>query len=223
LHKEYVENPHSPIRHIVLFTWPARSNILKYRDDARDAATSGYAFGRGIQKLRDFFKITFGLDPSNPSNPICNHKIHLLVHSMGAKVLESMFEQMLSENKTITSLFSQAILVGADVDYTSLESPRPLNHLIDICERVNVYYHNADMALKISETTKNAFNRLGKFGPRQSNLLPDDIVEVNTTNVTDDNGVLHGAVHHWYYYNSPTVINDISSVLNGNSFKDRSF
>jgi len=43
LHKAYVEPDDSPIKHLILFTCPAKDKKLEYRDDARDAIQSGYA------------------------------------------------------------------------------------------------------------------------------------------------------------------------------------
>ncbi|HEX8532516.1 MAG TPA: alpha/beta hydrolase, partial [Cytophagales bacterium] len=74
----------SPVRHLVVFTWPARSSLIKYRDDVRDSLVSGRALGRAILKLGTFFRHFFAPAPAGsaeavqPRNPLCGRKIHLL-------------------------------------------------------------------------------------------------------------------------------------------------
>jgi esterase/lipase superfamily enzyme len=220
LYDKYVKPNDSPIGHLVLFTWPARSNLLKYRDDARDAQKTGYALGRGYKRLVDFFKETFKADPKTgePINPLCKNKIHFMCHSMGNRVLECMFQQFLSDNVHMSSVFGEVFLMAADIDFDALEKPKPLYNLIRICDRVHVYYNENDKALWTSETTKNAFNRLGKFGPMKIDNLPDYIYANNVSSITDDtDGILSSifATHHGYFAESDTVVKDVIKVLNG--------
>lgn len=218
LHKEYVENPDSPIEHIVLFTWPAKSKLFQYRDDARDARISGYALGRGLQLLANFFDQYFISD-----NEFCNQRIHLMAHSMGNQVLEAMFAELNYAGTRIPDLFKETLLVCSDIDYDALESPRPLNNLIDICQRIHIYYHDNDRALMVSEKSKNAIRRLGRWGMKNTTIIPDMVFEADVSTITDDDGLINEVAHHWYYYNSATVVNDIIQVLNGgvSSFTDQ--
>ncbi|MDN3670062.1 alpha/beta hydrolase [Echinicola jeungdonensis] len=211
LHEKYIEPDHSPIKHIVIFTWPSKKKILRYRNDAQDALQSGYALARSYAGLKEFFVRKFVKD----KQPMCQQKIHLLCHSMGNRVLEAMLTGLLDIRVEINSLFGEIILVGADIDYNALEQPKPLYRLIDFGERVHVYYHNNDQALGISELTKNAFNRLGRWGAKNSLHLPDDIYQSDVSDIQDDEGLLHDRVHHWYYYNSPSVVRDITEVIQG--------
>src|SRR3990172_2634663 len=86
LHKKYVENPDSTVKHIMIFTWPGRSPLipLHYFDDKKDAIRSGEALARGFEKVTAFFKEFFLKD----RNPLCNRNIHLMAHSMGNRVLK---------------------------------------------------------------------------------------------------------------------------------------
>lgn len=211
LHNRYVVPQESPIENIVLFTWPAKSQLLKYRDDARDAVKSGYALARSYASMKEFFKKTFVTEKQKQ----CNQKIHLMCHSMGNRVLESMITSLNEMNIEVTSTFGEILLVGSDIDYDALEKPRPLYRLLDVGERVHVYYHNKDQALGISELTKNAFNRLGRWGAKNSLGLPDDVYQADVTDIRDDKGLQNRVVHHWYYTNSNTVVKDIIEVLNG--------
>ncbi|MEH0154498.1 alpha/beta hydrolase [Limibacter armeniacum] len=215
LHNLYVKPKDSTIKHIVLFAWPSRKNLLQYRDDARDAILSGYALARAYMKLRDFFRILL-----QNNKDFCMSKIHLICHSMGNRVIESMLEHLNAECWTIRNLFEEGILVGADVDYDTLEPPKPMNHIIDLCARVHVYYHRRDKALMVSENTKNAFNRLGLWGAKNTLSIPDDVYQCNVTDIPDpEDNILDDLedriINHWYYINNSLVVNDIRDVLNG--------
>jgi esterase/lipase superfamily enzyme len=205
----------SPIKHIVMFSWPARSNLLRYRDDARDAEQSGFALGRAYQMLIDFFRAIFGYDPNKPEAPICNNNIHLMCHSMGNRVFENMVKSLFNGRNFNTTIFKEIILIASDIDWSCLEEPNPLNKVTNICERVHVYFHNKDRALFISETTKNAYNRLGKYGARDQRKVPSHIHFVDCTAINDETSTGEDLIHHWYYYESKKVIADIIEVLNG--------
>jgi esterase/lipase superfamily enzyme len=214
LHNLYVVPQDSPVKHIVLFTWPARKNVLKYRDDAQDAQNSGRALARALLKLRDFFRKDFIRD-RKLIKPFCNQRMHLLCHSMGNRVLESMMRHLITDFPETTALFNEIVLAGADIDYDCLDDPKPLYRLIDLTERIHIYYHGKDVALGISETTKNAFNRLGRWGVKNSMNLPDDVYQANVSDIGDEKGFMEEALHHWYYIDSPAVVKDITEVFSG--------
>lgn len=209
LDKLYVQDPDSPIDKIVLFSWPAMSNLLEYRDDSRDAQASGYALGRALQKCLDF------LARIQQDNDSCKQRIHLMSHSRGNLVVESMMAVLNDEGNMPNSLFSDALLMAPDVDYDAIEKPKPMYDLIDICERIHVFYHRKDKALGISETTKNAFRRLGKWGPKNSRLLPDDVHQYDVTHVRDDleRNVVDKLGNHWYYYSSSEVVEMVLEIF----------
>jgi esterase/lipase superfamily enzyme len=204
LHLKYVQDTNSPIKHIVMFTWPAKSSLLEYRDDYQDAVLSGYPLARLFLKLKTFYQ-DFIVEMGNAP---CNRKINLLCHSMGATVLESMQQNLLSLLIPLNVILNKVILAAADVDWTAFEEPQPLYNLIDICESVHIYIHKEDRALGISETTKNPANRLGKHGPKNKNRLSSNISCIDVSNVPsgDDN-------NHGYFLSSPKVVKDVLEVF----------
>lgn len=220
LEKKYV-NANSPIKHIVAFTWPARNKILRYRDDAKDAELSGFSLARCYLMLIDFFRAIFGADPQNPKNEPCNNSIHLMAHSLGNRVIEAMMTELLNQKAgKVTAIFKEMILIASDVDWQVFEEPRSFNQLTEIGQRVTVYYNNKDIALFISETTKNAYNRLGKFGFRDFHGIPAHIYSVDCTGIKDEEGLQNNLVNHWYYKESPKAINDITQTLKGSNVED---
>jgi len=206
----------SPIKHIVCFTWPAMGKMLRYRDDAKDAELSGLTLARCYLMLIDYFRQLFISDKDNPALDPCGNNIHLLAHSMGNRVLESMMLELTRQKgNNITALFREVILAASDVDWQVFEEPRVFYNLTNICQRVTVYFNTCDKALFVSETTKNAYNRLGKYGFRALNKLPSHIYSVDCSAVEDEKGFDNRFVEHAYFKGSPAVVKDITEVLNG--------
>lgn len=210
----------SAIKHVAMFTWPAMHKLLRYRSDARDAEDSGIALARAYQMLIEFFRAVFGRNPEKPINPVCNNNIHLLCHSMGNQVLKSMAKQLQADGRKVTSLFNEIVLVGSDVEWTIFEEPYEMYRLTEICQRVHVYFHNRDRALWISETTKNAYNRLGRYGFRHFEKVPAHVYSVDVSGIKDEPGLANDIIHHWYYVESPSVLQDVLEVLRGKNVED---
>lgn len=218
LHRLYVEPKESPIDRIVMFTWPSRKDLLKYRDDARDAVKSGYAMARAFQSMTTFFHDLIMAAYKNRTDPhaaLCDQKIHLMCHSMGNRVFESMLHELRRQNVKPNTVFGEILLMAADADDDCMEPGKPMSEAIGLGERIHIYYHNQDQALGISEKTKNAFNRLGRWGARRTIPLADDVYQADVTYVDDLKSMLDRVGNHWYYVNSPSVVRDVIEVLNG--------
>lgn len=218
LHRRYVEPADSPIGQIVLFTWPSRGSLTRYRDDTRDAVKSGYAMARAFRSMSAFFR-QLVLDArragTDPAAAFCNQKIHLLCHSMGNRVFEGMMTELRANGIKPNSVFGEILLMAADVDDDCMEREKAMSDAILLAERLHIYYHNGDQALGVSEKTKNAYNRLGRWGARRTNPLPDSVYQADVSAIKDEEGIRDKAAHHWYYLNSPNVVKDVMSVLKG--------
>ncbi len=219
----------SPIRHLVLFTWPARSSLIKYRDDVRDSLVSGRALGRAILKLGTFFRHFFAPEPATagraeavqPRNPLCGRKIHLLAHSSGVRVLEHAMRFLGSfPRRAPTELFAETILAAADVDNFALEFDQPLTYACSLSRRVHAYNHKNDLALVWSGSFKNPYPRLGKNGVRNTSNLPANLVLVDVTDIKGNTSVENKFINHWYYYENPTVVADVIEVFKGTAALD---
>jgi esterase/lipase superfamily enzyme len=218
LHKRYVANPLSPIGRIVIFTWPGKSKDLPlhYRDDRKDAERSGQTLARCMTKLLDFFKEFLERD----RNPLCRGKIHLLVHSMGHRVLKHMMIELKEKGIGSPEIFDQIVLMAADIEFDIFENGLPFNRLIEFGKRIHIYFHERDVVLDISKLTKNFNNRLGRYGRKKNDTSSPDIIDVNVTATKDDkgSGIQANALNHWYYTTSTEVVNDVVKVLNGDVF-----
>ncbi|MEW6095453.1 MAG: alpha/beta hydrolase [bacterium] len=191
---------------VILFSWPSDGEIHKYYSDRGDAANSGLAFARGFLKMRDFFvDFVHTLVPSEQ----CGGKIHLLCHSMGNYVLQCALQHLKTIdllNQGVIHLFSQIIMVAADVDSDCFEYPGKLQDLPKICERITVYFNPQDMALKISKMKHNR-DRLGAYGPDHPLQIPNRVILVDTTLR------VHGMLEH-SYYDDQGIFRDIVQTLN---------
>ena len=204
LHEKYVENDSNAIKHLVMFTWPAMSSILEYRDDYRDAELSGDSLARVFLKLETFYRDFFVAR----GNERCDRKIHFMTHSMGAVVLESMLDNLLTRGIPLRVILDKVFLMAADVDWTALEEPKPLYNVVDICQSVHIYIHRRDRALGASDATKNPENRLGQHGVKNKNRIPNNISCIDTTDVRSGDPLNHG-----YFLRSPKVIEDVLKVV----------
>lgn len=211
LHDRYIANSKSPIKHLIIFTWPSRHPIVPYDyvDDKNDAIRSGEALGRCFDKVMNFLITLLKVEGNQP----CTRNIHLMAHSMGNRVLK----HMLLNLKTKYELFKEIILAAADIEYTIFEPGEAFHDLIDLGYRVHVYFHEKDFVLGISEYTKNFNNRLGKYGRKSIDPTMKDVHDANVTHTADDKdaSIELKALNHWYYYSSTDVVDDIIRVLNG--------
>lgn len=215
LHKCYVENPDSPVAHLVAFTWPGRSlNIpVHYHDDRKDAVDSGFSLARAIKdKFIPFLHQFLTVE----RHRVCGRKIHLLAHSMGNQVLRSAMIEM-KKGDFVPEIFHEILLVAADVEWNVFDEGNPFEDLIDLGVRVHIYYHDKDGVLDISKYTKNGFsNRLGRYGRKHRSRQVEDIFDLDVSRNRDDLalGWIDKNLNHWYYYTSTEVILDIIHVLN---------
>lgn len=203
----------SPIKHLLLFTWPAQDQKIKYKNDIRDTVNSGAALARNILKLQTFLNTYFAARDTDP----CRRKIHLLAHSTGARVLEHamVYLKNNSFDVNIRNIFQEVILAAADVDDFAMEIDRPMAFLSQISERIHSYNHKRDVALFISKTTKNPYPRLGQKGVRNFANLPSNLILIDATSADEVSNIFETAVSHWYYYTAKDIVNDIIEVFKG--------
>jgi esterase/lipase superfamily enzyme len=213
LHRCYVQPPSSPVAHLVVFTWPGRSPKVPYHyfDDRKDAIRSGEAFARGMEKVIRFFREFL----SDGQNEPCGRNIHLMVHSMGTRVLKHMMLKLRACRTPLPELFGEILLMAADIEFDIFEPGRPFDSLISLGRRVHVYFHERDRVLDISKYTKNFSNRLGRYGRKKIDPTQVDVLDANVTGVQDDLDPNLGsdALNHWYYYSSSEVVNDVIRVM----------
>lgn len=212
LEKRYIRKG-SPIKHLLLFTWPSQNRTIKYKNDIQDSIESGKALGRTLLKLQRFFQTFF----QDGLNPVCGRKIHIMAQSSGARVLEYAMKYVKDwrHELMLESIFTESIIMAGDVDSHALELDQDLSYLCNLSSRVHVYNHKKDKALLISNTFKNVFPRLGHKGVRNFANLPTNVVMIDATDVKEETTFFENLANHWYYVTSESVVNDVIHTLNG--------
>ncbi len=185
---------------VVLFTWPSEGTAIPYYSylvDRADARDSGFAVGRAMLKLRDFF-VRLQVEVKKKNEELCEQSIHLLCHSMGNYVLQNALARIQEFIKTpaLPRLFDNIFLCAADVDDDVFESDKPLGRLHELARGVSIYYNREDKALLIADTTKGHPERLGSNGCARSYHVHTKIFQIDCTPVVPG-GLL--AVEHSYY------------------------
>ncbi|WP_295212693.1 alpha/beta hydrolase [uncultured Chryseobacterium sp.] len=215
LKKIFIDNPLSPVEHILFISWPASSSIvpLTYFDDKAASINSGTSLVRLFYFYTQFLKDIF----SNRNLAPCNQRIHLMAHSMGNRVLQSMLYSLKKEN--ILRVIDQVLLLNSDVSYRVFEDLEDsFNKLPLLANRVSIYLNRKDVILGISQFTKNILTpRLGKNGPGDIEHFKDIVSIIDCTFVEDDilDSFKFEVGNHWGYLSSSMVQNDIFQNLNG--------
>ncbi|MDC8104840.1 alpha/beta hydrolase [Chryseobacterium sp. PTM-20240506] len=215
LKKLFIDSPESPVEHILFVSWPASSSIvpLTYFDDKASSINSGTSLMRLFYFYTQFLKDIF----SNRDLAPCNQRIHLMAHSLGNRVLQSMLYSLKSEN--ILRVIDQVLLLNADVTYKVFEdSEDSFNKLPLLANRVSIYLNRKDAVLGISQFTKNILTpRLGKNGPSDIEKFKDIVSIVDCTFIENNlkDGLKFELGNHWGYLSSSQVQNDIFQTLNG--------
>lgn len=200
---------------VILFTWPSDGRALpyvSYKSDRTDAKNSGYAFGRGLLKVRDFMtklkkeKLPGGEKP-------CEQDIHLLCHSMGNYVLQNAIKRIaqFTPSKSLPRLFEHIFLCAPDVDDDVLEADKPMGGVHELCRNVTLYHNREDVAMYVSDYTKGNPDRLGCAGASRPFLLHNKVHQVDCTPVVE------GIVEHSYYL-CGNVNRDIRLSIDGIPF-----
>lgn len=215
LKKIFIDNPASPVEHILFVSWPASGSMipLSYFDDKASSINSGTSMVRLFYFYTQFLKDIF----SNRDLAPCNQRIHLMAHSMGNRVLQSMLYSLKREN--ILRVIDQVLLLNADVSYKVFEdSEDSFNKLPLLANRISIYLNRQDIILGASQFTKNILTpRLGKNGPGDIGLYKDIVSVIDCTFVKDDllDSFKYEVGNHWGYLSSSQVQNDIFQNLYG--------
>lgn len=214
LKKLYIDNDQSPVNHILFISWPASSSVfpLTYFDDKAASINSGNSLLRLFYFYTQFLKDVFSDKDLTP----CNQRIHIMAHSMGNRLLQSMLYSLKTEN--ILRVIDQVILLSADVSFRVFEEQEDsFIKLPKLANRISIYLNRKDAVLSISQFSKNILSpRLGKIGPSEISKIQDVISIIDCTNTKNDlkTNFKFQVGNHWNYLSSSEVQADIISVLN---------
>ena len=179
----------------ILFSWPSQGGPwpLDYTKDQRNADLSA-------ESLKTFLRT---LAASSPGATI-----HLLAHSMGARVVAGALQQLAAERPASSpKVLRQLALLAPDVDAELFR--RAAGRLASLAERVTLYASSKDDGLALSQRLA-GYKRAGQAGP--------DLVVVPGVDTIDASNVETSAfgLKHLYYGDSSTVLSDVFDL-----FRDR--
>lgn len=180
----YTGHDNSPVSQIVYYTWPSWGKIHRYWKDQEIAAPAGLVLGRLFTKLVRFYAEFFDPEKRRARPELCGKRIHLAAHSMGNQVLREFMRSIVGDQMLRHPVFGESLLLNADIEWTALNPGEPLHELATYSDRVHVYNHFSDDALRHSSTVKNpGEKRLGQHGPQSvdTNILPPRTVVVDCT------------------------------------------
>lgn len=201
---------------VVLFTWPSDGLALpfvSYKSDRTEAAGSGYAFARGLLKVRDFFA-EMRDRAKKGGDKLCCQDIHLLCHSMGNYLLENTVERIddHTPGNALPRLFEHIFLCAPDVNDNALDIGQPLGRIHELARCVTIYHNRGDAALVISDYTKGNPDRLGAGGAARPSLLHHKLHQVDCTPIVKG--------EHSYYLIGHTN-DDIRRSIDGKLLDDK--
>lgn len=220
---------------VVMFSWPSDGKVFpsfNYFSDRHDAAASGLAMARALDRLTTFLTELRRADyaeimaarrrgevPDAAALRQCFRKLHLVAHSMGNWALRhALLSYADINNGQIPRILDQAFLMAADEDADAMDDPAKLKHLLELSNRIHIYHARDDVALEVSSSTKSNPSRLGAHGPDDLDRLHERVVAIDCSRVSDT-VISHG--HHQYYRLRREVVHDVIATLKGEPEDDR--
>lgn len=216
LDRLYVSTAGSTVGDMVYVSWPSDGSLSAsaYRSDRRDAKDTGIVLARVLEKAQAYYS-------SRSVGEACRRRVILMCHSMGNLVLERTVAAV--DEDTLDKLFSDAVLLNADVDWSGFEPGRAFDRFTQLASRTHIYINRDDDALAKSHQRFNDEQRLGWRGPRNLLALPPEVFVVDTTTANAFDGdvpVRERLLDHWGYLYRPTVVKDVLAVVRGEDEDD---
>jgi len=186
---------------VAAFTWPADADIggadveKQYRRRESDAEQSVPRLVEVLRRLVQQQRTKGG-----------GHKIHIIAHSLGCRVLVKAVSALKSSNSSgrkLAEVLGHIVLAAPDVDWPTfaLHGPR----LVAACQRVTYYYSTTDLVLVLSRT----LHKMPPIG--LSPLLHPGVGIINADNA--NNWSYMFGFGHSYYSSSNRVLTDLHLVL----------
>jgi esterase/lipase superfamily enzyme len=201
---------------VVAFSWPSSGRVVgypvpaaSYLADQNMARSSGMALMSFMANLESII----GAARARGS------RVTLLAHSMGNLALEAGVVNWFLHGKGEAILFNLTDLAAGDVRYDTFDLPSPagLSGLVQLSERVEIYFSRADQVLQLSMVVNLGAKRLGQDGPHNradpNAFPPDQFSMVDCTDIRDYE--FNFMTSHQYYRMSPQVRSIMAAGMAG--------
>lgn len=151
-------------------------------------------------------------------NDVHPKHLHLIAHSMGARVLAGSLDRIVTKGDTDSSKpFENIVLAAADLDPRTFEQALP--DLRRLGSRITMYVCNCDLALKSSQLAHEGL-RIGTIKTVYEGV---DVMDADTADLESlfvGHTGLYGILNHSYLLASQLVLYDMFSLINQNSNPD---
>jgi esterase/lipase superfamily enzyme len=180
---------------LLLFSWPADGNVLKYTWDEADLLWS-------VPYMADFFE-----DMSRRTGP---GNTDIVAHSLGARGAFQALTRIAWQNHD-KALFGELVLIAPDIDVDMFRHDLPL--LKKIVNRITVYVSENDKALKLSREV-HGYPRLGEAGTSLTTFEGVEMIDISLISLQRISG-------HVYHLSNRDVIDDLGLLLRTNTPADK--
>lgn len=172
---------------LLLFSWPADGNMLKYTWDEADLVWSVPYMASFLDEL---------------SARIGSARLDVVAHSLGARgVVQALVRMAYREQKD--PILNELILIAPDIDADIFQHELP--RLSTVARRITVYVSDNDRALRLSQEV-HGYRRLGQAGDQLRILDGIEMVDISALNNRRISG-------HLYHLFNPEVIEDLIELL----------
>lgn len=197
------DNNANPNGMVVTVIWHCK---VKYLENSEMAMKSGKILSPLVKQIHD---ITAQASDFSKTN--------YLIHSMGHRVFQSIWEGNLTEDMSYHA--EHIIMAGSDLETNAFEEGEILGNIDYLSQDILLYVHNNDRTLGISKMI-NGEDRLGLQGIKNFDKVSDAIMQVDVSVINDNEDASSKFSNHRYFYTSPTVRKDIALFYQGIS-KDK--
>ncbi len=172
---------------LLLLSWPADGNVLKYTWDEADLVWSA-------PFMADFFEELVKRSG--------NRKIDIVAHSLGARgVFQALIR--LACQKIEQFHIGELVFIAPDIDVDIFRHDLPI--LSRLTERITIYVSENDKALKLSREV-HGYPRLGEAGSALTTFEGVETVDISLISLQRLSG-------HVYHLSNKEVIDDLVSLL----------
>lgn len=182
---------------LLLFSWPADGNMLKYTWDEADLVWS-------VPHIAGFLEQVVATNGEG--------NIDVVAHSLGARGMVQALVR-LSYRNSGRLILNELVLIAPDIDTDMFR--QELAQLHSIVRRITVYVSENDKALKLSQEV-HGYPRLGQAGENLTIFEEVESIDISAIGTRRFSG-------HIYHLFNPEVINDLAELLKtGKSAAQRS-
>jgi len=172
---------------LLLFSWPADGNMLKYTWDEADLIWSVPYLARFIDEI---------------VKRAGKGKVDLVAHSLGARGAVQALARM-AYRESAASILNELVLIAPDIDTDIFRQELPL--VRKAVSRITVYASDNDKPLKLSHDV-HGYPRLGMAGEHLTVLEGVETIDISLVGTRRFSG-------HIYHLFNPEVIQDLTQLL----------